>query len=578
MTITYQKNVSNTSFMGFAKLLFKWKGSIYKLVFRELIMYGSAFAIISICYRFIMADEQKRQFEKVAMYCDQTAGLMPMSFVLGFYVTFVVTRWWNQFLNLPWPDRAAHTILMYVHGTDDRSRIIRRTLVRYINLANIILFQTISGSAKKRFPTMDHVVGAGLMTPEEKQLYDSCTLNVNKHWVPFVWSINLINVAVKEGKMSSGEPVKQFLDELNSLRTKTGHLWGHDWVTVPLVYTQVVTLLTHLYFFTCLIGRQFLDPAQGYPGHDIDLYFPVYTFLQFFFFLGWLKVAEQLINPFGEDDDDFETNWFIDRNIQVCYTIVDDMYGKLAKLDKDPHWGLSTIEIPYTEASLIHKIANYKGSTMDVKLSPKEQTMVYYELGDPRLLTHPPSLYRRFRLFLSRHCGSCYDLDQPPMNKPIGESYGRTEPLNFEQYDNPNHRKVSNYSLFGDGYFNIINRPGKRGSLTGDASHQGVLEPMVQHHPSNSPVAFFRTGRRGSTISEPGNLSGSETNPLTLTVPNNNYNRRHRPSAVAAHVLTSVSETEQEESDPEPSPADTVKMALAFLDEDLEDIVSVQKP
>ncbi len=32
-------------------------------------------------------------------------------------------------------------------------------------------------------------------------------------------------------------------------------------------------------------------------------------------------MAEQLINPFGEDDDDFETNWLIDRNFQVLFTI-----------------------------------------------------------------------------------------------------------------------------------------------------------------------------------------------------------------------------------------------------------------
>lgn len=53
---------------------------------------------------------------------------------------------------------------------------------------------------------------------------------------------------------------------------------------------QVVTLAVYSFFLVCLIGRQFLDPTQGYPGHDLDLYVPIFTLLQFFFYAGWLKV------------------------------------------------------------------------------------------------------------------------------------------------------------------------------------------------------------------------------------------------------------------------------------------------
>lgn len=41
------------------------------------------------------------------------------------------------------------------------------------------------------------------------------------------------------------------------------------------------------------------------------------TILQFIFYMGWLKVAEAMLNPFGEDDDDFECNFLLDKNLTV---------------------------------------------------------------------------------------------------------------------------------------------------------------------------------------------------------------------------------------------------------------------
>ena len=39
------------------------------------------------------------------------------------------------------------------------------------------------------------------------------------------------------------------------------------------------------------------------------------------FYVGWLKVAESLLNPFGDDDDDFETAEFLDRHLEVCVCV-----------------------------------------------------------------------------------------------------------------------------------------------------------------------------------------------------------------------------------------------------------------
>lgn len=53
---------------------------------------------------------------------------------------------------------------------------------------------------------------------------------------------------------------------------------------------QVVTLSVHVFFGACLLGRQYVDNDDDEP----DLYIPVFTILQFFFYMGWLKVSSVL--------------------------------------------------------------------------------------------------------------------------------------------------------------------------------------------------------------------------------------------------------------------------------------------
>lgn len=139
----------------------------------------------------MLNNDQKRLFEKLAIYCDRYAELIPVSFVLGeprlilqiennlsliqvlcetlfnclmlagFYVTLVVSRWWGQFENVPWPDRLAALVGGHVRGADEPSRLTRRTLMRYANLSGVLIYRSVSTAVYKRFPTMEHLVQAG---------------------------------------------------------------------------------------------------------------------------------------------------------------------------------------------------------------------------------------------------------------------------------------------------------------------------------------------------------------------------------------------------------------------------------
>ncbi|RWR98908.1 bestrophin-4-like protein, partial [Dinothrombium tinctorium] len=94
--------------------------------------------------------------------------------------------------------------------------------------------------------------------------------------------------------------------------------------------------------------------------------------------MGWLKVAEQLINPFGEDDDDFDLNWMLDRNLLFSLVVVDDVvYNKNPKLSKDIYWDDTHPSLPYTKDSLqLRSHKPHHGSAMNLEIDPESVEFV----------------------------------------------------------------------------------------------------------------------------------------------------------------------------------------------------------
>ncbi|KAH8270302.1 hypothetical protein KR018_006903, partial [Drosophila ironensis] len=360
----------------------RWRGSIYKLVWPDLLVFMGLYSILAVVYRFLMNDTAQKFFETIASYTNDHGGLIPLSFVMGFYVSIVMKRWWDQYITIPWPDPIAILVSSSLHGYDDRARAMRRTILRYVCLCQVLVFTMISPRVKRRFPSYDQLIEAGFLLENEKNIIvnlDQSFPKYPKHWMPIVWAAHIVMRARRENKIRDDYAVKSIIDELNKFRGYCGFLLYYDWVSVPTVYTQVVTIAVYTYFLFAVLGHQWLQKESMSDLFAVK-WFPVLTILQFFFYMGWLKVAEVLINPFGEDDDDFELNWIIDRNLTISYFVVDEMHQEHPELVKDQYWDeIFPNELPYTQPGM--RTSPPEASTARMDTEPKQPKSSVYSLA-----------------------------------------------------------------------------------------------------------------------------------------------------------------------------------------------------
>ena len=100
---------------------------------------------------------------------------MPLTFLLGFYVSMVVKRWWEQYVKLPWPDEVATMLKAGVteKTAEEESEEggenvkIRRTVIRYLMLSYVLCLRRISSKVRSKYPDMDSLLASRLIRVDE---------------------------------------------------------------------------------------------------------------------------------------------------------------------------------------------------------------------------------------------------------------------------------------------------------------------------------------------------------------------------------------------------------------------------
>ncbi|CAB05483.1 Bestrophin homolog 12 [Caenorhabditis elegans] len=346
MTIPYLADLKDqTECKTCPKILTRCKGSLYKVILHEFLMTAGAYFGVFLVFRFAINETQREYAAEVFKKLKEQQNVcIPMQMMLAFFIATVADQWEKIFENVGYIENAALAVATFLpdgkEKRDNNGNVIlakvdnsnvRRNIIRYLVLSQILGIRDVSELVKKRFANYDMIKATGVLQDHEEPLLKKVPCKTYaESFVPITWIMSILQ------KFASKNEENLYYDtvylEITDFYKKIIKLTRYDLIPIPLAYPQAVFLAVRIYFFFCLFTRQHLDLEENWALSHWG--FPLLTTLQFIFLVGCMKVAEILLNPMGQDDENFECNYVMDKNLFVGLTIVSSEHTECPELEE----------------------------------------------------------------------------------------------------------------------------------------------------------------------------------------------------------------------------------------------------
>ncbi|PAA70447.1 hypothetical protein BOX15_Mlig028808g1 [Macrostomum lignano] len=370
MAVSYASNIYTKEKLFFLKLLFRWSGSVWQLLWVDFFFFALAYVGLAVMYHQLLSPTRRITFEAVIRSTGSIRTSVPLSFMLGFFVSSVLSRWWSMCMAIPWmhaPAFYAQGLIESCHKSkSDIARKVRITVLRYFNLAWILMMATISLHIKHRFGFMRpkntrefkltwrqrlELINSDakvqkyfgkLITEEEMQVFarsaelskDTDWTYTPEYWLPLGWANRIMRRAKNIGCIADERQFLWMVTIAQNFRNDLGIVWTYSEFNIPLVYTQVAVTAVYIFLFSTLLSTQLIESEVGLDRHslvngsrvdepgsttgvEVLSHIPILGSLEFIFYLGWFKIGMCLMNPLGKDKADLPLSEILNSNLKV---------------------------------------------------------------------------------------------------------------------------------------------------------------------------------------------------------------------------------------------------------------------
>lgn len=374
MAVSYASKIYTKDRLFFIKLLFRWSGSVWQLLWLDFLVFATIYVSLAALYQLVLYKDaqMKATFEVTVSWLKTVSTSVPLSFMLGFFVSSVVERWWSVCMCIPWLQTSSFYCQALLDSPkssrSDLARKLRITVLRYLNLAWILMMAGVSLHIKERFgyfrifsankqkfkltwkrrlnminsdSKVQKYFGQLVTDNEVKAFGRSAQLsNDNKHsydpeyWLPLVWATRLIRRARNLECIADERHCLWLMEQVQKFRYDLGTVWLYAEFNIPLVYTQVAVTAVYLYLVSTIVSTQLMDSDiiqssstvtvsvngtfQRATGQQVLAFIPVLGGLEFIFYLGWFKIGMCLLNPMGKDQADIPMSDILNSNLKAA--------------------------------------------------------------------------------------------------------------------------------------------------------------------------------------------------------------------------------------------------------------------
>jgi len=233
-----------------------------------------------------------------------------VAFLLGMFGSLTFARWWSTREKLQMvmgrSNNMAVMIATYVIGDDEGTIQAREDMCRYMNLAHALVYKQADNSDE-----LGDLVAKRLLTVDELESIQNMP---SRYIIVYTWLSALLREVATNGRLVFPEFVLPLMHaEISLMRGGAADIFMFLNSQIPYAYVHLLTLVTKIHV-AFVLGYSSGLIGQGFEERSLQMiiFAYIYLFATRVIYEGLLQIHHVLVNPFGEDPDDFPKDSYME--------------------------------------------------------------------------------------------------------------------------------------------------------------------------------------------------------------------------------------------------------------------------